>query len=191
MAKRGLSEEAVYFDSPPYTSERARDKVITLSKMLSEYIPDFFLHIFPFTKIQEIIKERSKPEAVTLMMRAAMVRSAHKIAEKTGAICLITGESLGQVASQTPESIRFSGSKTDMPVFRPLIGMDKEEIIKTARNINTFETSILPYQDCCTLFAPLHPVVKPVFAKMDKIYNSLELNNLIDTAVENISTIRF
>lgn len=191
MAKRGLSEEAIYFDSPPYTSVKARDKVVTLSGILSQYIPDFTLHIFPFTKIQERIKERSNPEAVTLMMRAAMIQSAHSIAEQTGALCLITGESLGQVASQTPESIHFSGSKTSLPVFRPLIGMDKEEIIRNARNISTYETSILPYQDCCTLFAPLHPVVKPVFSKMENIYQSLDLDNLIGEAIERIKTFRF
>ena len=191
MAKRGLIEEAVYFDSPPYTSEKARDKVVELSRILARYIPDLTLHIFPFTKIQERIKERSLPEAVTLMMRGAMIQSAHRIAEQTGALCLITGESLGQVASQTPESIRFSGSKTALPVFRPLIGMDKEEIIRTARAINTYETSILPYEDCCTLFAPLHPVVKPSFDKMETIYKSLQLNNLIEDAIERISTLKF
>ena len=191
MAKRGLSEEAVYFDSPPYTSEKARDKVVEISRILARYIPDLTLHIFPFTKIQERIKERSLPEAVTLMMRGAMVQSAHRIAEQTGALCLITGESLGQVASQTPESIHFSGSKTALPVFRPLIGMDKEEIIRTARAINTYETSILPYEDCCTLFAPLHPVVKPSFDKMETIYKSLQLNNLIEDSIERISTLKF
>ncbi|NOY10107.1 MAG: tRNA 4-thiouridine(8) synthase ThiI [Spirochaetes bacterium] len=191
MAKRGLTQEAIYFDSPPYTSVKALDKVVKLSRLLSGYIPKFVLNILPFTAIQERIKEHSQSRAVTLMMRAAMVAIACKLAKQKYALCLVTGESLGQVASQTPESIRFSGSKSDLPVFRPLIGMDKEEIINIARNIGTFRTSILPYEDCCTLFAPVHPIVKPVFKDMEAIYKSLNLDDLIEEAIDKIKIVTF
>ncbi len=188
MAKRGLAQEAVYYHSPPYTSDMALDKVKQLSKILTRYIPKFQLNIVHFTEIQEKIKKMARPEDVTLMMRGAMVEIASLLAEKKDAIALITGESLGQVASQTPESIRFSGSRTNLPIFRPLIGYDKEEIIDIARRIGTFETSILPYDDCCTLFAPLHPTVKPNFLKITGEYEKLHLETLIKDSAEKVET---
>ncbi len=188
MAKRGLAQEAVYYHSPPYTSEMALDKVKQLTGILSDYIPNFKLNIVYFTKIQERIKELAKPEDVTLMMRGAMVEIADMIAQNKKAVALITGESLGQVASQTPESLRFSGSRTSLPVLRPLIGYDKEEIIKIARKIGTFETSILPYDDCCTLFAPQHPTVKPNFEETTEEYNSLGLGKLNKKSLNLIET---
>ncbi len=186
MAKRGLAQEAVYYHSPPYTSDMALDKVKQLSEILTRYIPRFKLNVAYFTEIQERIKERAREEDVTLMMRGAMVEIASKLAETNNALALITGESLGQVASQTAESIRFSGSRTTLPVFRPLIGYDKEEIITIARKIGTFEISTLPYDDCCTIFAPSHPTVKPDFGKAVEEYENLRLEKLIDKVLKNI-----
>ena len=158
MAKRGMALDAVYFHSAPFTSEKAREKVEDLTRRLAAWVPGIALHVVPFTPVLARIKERSKAEEVTLLLRACMMRFATLLAEKIGAMCLVTGESLGQVASQTVESMAFTGSYADQPVFRPLVGMNKEEIIAIAEKIDTFETSNLPYADCCTLFALLHAV---------------------------------
>lgn len=161
LAKRGAELSAVHFYSYPYTSERAKDKVIELTRILSAYTGTIRLHLVPFTKIQTTIYEKCPPKETTVLMRRLMMRIAQRVAEEDGALALITGEALGQVASQTLESLAVTDDAVTMPVFRPLIGMDKEEITTIAKDIGTFETSILPYEDCCTVFVPQHPVTKP------------------------------
>lgn len=161
MAKRGMKIMAVHFASPPYTSERARQKVITLCEKMKEYTGDINLHIVPFTVPQEYIRDNGVPELFTVLMRRSMMRITEKIAESEGAEAIITGESLAQVASQTLRAIRATDLSVEMPILRPVIGMDKNEITEIARKIDTFETSILPYEDCCTIFTPSHPKTKP------------------------------
>lgn len=190
MAKRGCSLEAVHFDTFPYTSEQSREKVIEISKKLAEYLPDFTLNIVPFTDTQVFIKQECAPQEVTLFSRAAMMSISHKFAQLINAKSIITGECLSQVASQTAENIRFTGSFTDYPVFRPLIGLDKEEIIRKAKEIGTFDISILPYPDCCSVFAPSRPLVKPLFSKIKKAYSTLDIEKYIDEAVSGIEEIR-
>ena len=179
MAKRGMSIDAVYFHSAPFTSEKAREKVEVLARTLATWAPGITLHVVNFTPVLARIKETSKDEEVTLLLRACMMRCATRLAEKTGAMCLVTGESLGQVASQTVESMHFTGSLTDLPVFRPLVGMNKEEIIDIAKRIDTFETSNLPYADCCVLFSPLHPLIHPEVRKMKLSYAHLNVEELL------------
>lgn len=181
IAKRGVIIDAVYFHAPPYTSDRAKQKVIDLAKIVSKWATKIKLHIINFTDIQLKIYEMCPHDELTIIMRRYMMRIAEKIAEKESAVALITGESIGQVASQTVESLYVTNEVVKMPVFRPLIGFDKEEIVKIAKNIGTFETSILPYEDCCTIFVAKHPVTKP---KLAHIYKSEEkLVNVIDELV--------
>ena len=161
MAKRGLELIAVHFASPPYTSDRARQKVISLGEKLLPYIGRLRLFIVPFTEIQEQLRDRCPEEYFTLLMRRAMMRIAEAIALREGCQGLITGESVGQVASQTIQALGVTDSVTSLPVLRPAIGMDKSEIVAIARKIDTFETSILPYEDCCTVFTPRHPRTRP------------------------------
>ncbi len=189
IAKRGVEVDAVHFYSYPYTSERAKEKVIDLAKILASYCGRVNLHVVPFTDIQLEINDKCPEEQLTIIMRRVMMIIAEKIAEKTGSLALITGESVGQVASQTLQSLAVTNAAVKMPVLRPLIGMDKNEVIEIARKINTFETSILPYEDCCTVFVAKHPNTKP---KMDKILESeeaLELDALIASAIENTELI--
>ncbi len=183
MAKRGMALDAVYFHSAPFTSEKAREKVEELARKLASWVPGIVLHVVPFTPVLARIKERSKDEEVTLLLRACMMRFATLMAEKIGAMCLVTGESLGQVASQTVESMAFTGAYADQPVFRPLVGMNKEEIIAIAEKIDTFETSNLPYADCCTLFAPEHPLIHPEAKKMKLSFAHLEVEQLLMEAM--------
>lgn len=166
MMKRGVEVNAVYFHSPPYTSERAKDKVIDLLRVLSQYGQNVELHIVDFTEFQLAIYDKCPPKMTTIIMRRMMMRIAEKIARKSGSMALVTGESLGQVASQTIESLYCTNAVASMPVFRPLIGMDKTEIVKIAEKIGTFEISIRPYEDCCTIFVPKHPVIKPVLEEI-------------------------
>ncbi|GAE88078.1 tRNA uracil 4-sulfurtransferase ThiI [Acetivibrio straminisolvens] len=185
IGKRGVEIEAVHFYSYPYTSERAKEKVIELAKILASYCQKINLHIVPFTDIQLEINEKCPHEELTIIMRRAMMKIAEIIAKKTGALALVTGESVGQVASQTMQSLAVTNAVVSLPVFRPLIGMDKNEVIDIARKIGTFETSILPYEDCCTVFVAKHPTTKP---KMEKILISeskLDMEDLISKAVEN------
>ena len=161
MAKRGMKLDAIHFHSYPYTSELAKEKVITLAKMVGEYTSGINLYVVPFTKIQEEIHKNCPEDLMITLMRRFMMRISEKIAYKTHAQTIITGESLGQVASQTIESITSSNSVVKMPVLRPLIALDKLEIIKIAEDIGTYETSILPYEDCCTVFLPKFPAIKP------------------------------
>lgn len=185
IAKRGVELEAVHFYSYPYTSERAKEKVIELAKILSKYCNKINLHIVPFTDIQLEINEKCPQEQLTIIMRRAMMIIAERIAEKVGALALVTGESVGQVASQTIQSLYVTNSVVKMPVFRPLIGMDKNEVIDIARKIGTYETSILPYEDCCTVFVSKHPNTKPVLEKIVQSEQNANLEELINKAIEN------
>lgn len=183
MAKRGLAIDAVYFHTPPYTSERAKAKAQVLAEILSSYATGLRLWVVPFTEIQLRINKTVRKEATTLLVRAAMLTIADRLAHLHGFDCLVTGESLGQVASQTVQSLHFTGSYTGLPLFRPLIGMDKAEIIRLAHSIGTFDTSILPYEDCCTLFAPDHPIVRPEINSMVSCFRTLRLEASIVQAV--------
>lgn len=161
VAKRGVCIDAVYFHAPPYTSERARQKVVDLAKKVSLYSGPIRLHVINFTDIQMYIYDQCPHDELTIIMRRYMMRIAQKIAEKEGCLALITGESIGQVASQTVHSLAATNDVCTLPVFRPLIAFDKEDIVTIAKKIDTYETSILPYEDCCTTFVAKHPVTKP------------------------------
>lgn len=161
IAKRGVKIDAVYFHAPPYTSERAKAKVVDLAKLVSRYAGPIYLHTVNFTDIQLYIYDKCPHEELTIIMRRYMMKIAEKIAEETGCLGLITGESIGQVASQTIQSLACTDEVCNMPVYRPLIGFDKQEIVEISERINTYETSILPYEDCCTIFVAKHPVTKP------------------------------
>ena len=178
IAKRGVVINAIYFHAPPYTSDRAKQKVIDLAKIVSNYSGHIKLHIINFTDIQLAIYDKCPHDELTIIMRRYMMRIAENIAAKEDCLALITGESIGQVASQTVESLVNTNEVCNLPVFRPLIGFDKEEIVEVAKKIGTFETSILPYEDCCTIFVAKHPVTKP---KLTHIYRSEErLKDVID-----------
>jgi len=178
MAKRGMSIMSVHFASPPYTSERARQKVITLGEKLTDYTGDMNLFIVPFTTVQEYIRDNGVPELFTILMRRSMMRITEKLSRKYGAQAIITGESLGQVASQTIAAITATNASVSMPIFRPVIGMDKTEITEIARKIDTFETSILPYEDCCTIFTPPHPKTKPSLEEVIAAEEAMGLEEL-------------
>jgi thiamine biosynthesis protein ThiI len=191
MARRGLRIDCVYFHTPPYTAESVREKVETLVGILFSYLPSVELYVVPYTDIQLKIKQEAKSEELTLLSRACMMDIASTIAKRSRALCLITGESLGQVASQTLHSMTFTQSQSRLPVVRPLIGMDKEEIIGIAKRIGTYETSILPYPDCCTLFAPLHPLTHPRAEVMIETYRGLKLRSMVREAAGNAEVVRF
>jgi tRNA uracil 4-sulfurtransferase len=184
MAKRGLALEAVYYNAYPYTSQEAWEKVRDLSRVVGRYSGGTVLHTISFTEIQTAIKRGSPENYTTLFLRAAMVRAAHLLAVEIGANSLVTGESLGQVASQTSENIRLAQSLTDLPVFRPLIGIDKEDTIRTARQIGSYEISILPYEDCCVLFSPEHPILKAKLDRDRESYEALGLEPLIQESIK-------
>ncbi len=190
IAKRGMRLEAIHFHSYPYTGELAKEKVITLGKMIGEYSNGLTLHIVKFTEIQEAIHEKCPEEYMITMMRRFMMRIAEIIAKNVGAQTIITGESLGQVASQTIESITSSNSVVKMPVLRPLIAFDKLDIIEISEKIGTFETSILPYEDCCTVFLPKYPIIKPKLENVERIEKALDIERLINKALENVETIK-
>lgn len=190
MSKRGMPLQAVHFHSFPYTSELAKDKVISLAKIISEYTGNIKLHIVSFTKIQEEIHKHCKPEFMITLMRRIMMRIAEIIAKQNNLKAIITGESLAQVASQTIESITVTNAViNDLPVLRPLIAMDKEDIIDISKKINTYETSILPYEDCCTVFLPEHPVIKPKMEKVLREEERLNIEELINEALAKIEVI--
>ena len=180
MAKRGMSIMSVHFASPPYTSDRARHKVITLAEKLTDYTGDMNLFIVPFTTVQEYIRDNGVAELFTILMRRSMMRITEKLSRKFGASAIITGESLGQVASQTMAAITATNASVDMPIFRPVIGMDKTEITEIARKIDTFETSILPYEDCCTIFTPPHPKTKPSLEEVIAAETAMGLEKLFE-----------
>ncbi|MCQ2910914.1 MAG: tRNA 4-thiouridine(8) synthase ThiI [Clostridia bacterium] len=184
IGKRGVYVEGCYFDSPPYTSEMAKQKVVDLAKKVGEYIPGFKLHRVNFTDIQLYIKEKCPLDELTIIMRMLMMRISERIANEIEAQSLITGESIGQVASQTMHSLAVTNSAVKMPVFRPLIGFDKEEIVDIAKKIDTYETSILPYEDCCTLFVAKHPKTKPNLEGILKSMEALtDIDRMVDEAV--------
>lgn len=183
MAKRGLRLNAIHFASPPYTSKRAELKVRTLLSKVARYSGSINLCIVPFTEIQDKIAECCPEDYFTLIMRRMMMRIAEKIARDNGSLALITGESLGQVASQTLQALVTTDNVSNMPVLRPLIGMDKEEIIRISRNIDTFETSILPYEDCCTVFTPKHPKTRPTIELCEAAEKELPIDELIEKAI--------
>ena len=174
ISKRGVVLDAVHFHSHPYTSDRAKEKVIELAKIMTQYTGPIRLHIVPFTDIQLDIIDKCPKNYLTIIMRRLMMRIAEKIARESGAMALITGESIGQVASQTMESLVVTDNAVDMPVFRPCIGMDKEEIVTISKKIDTYETSILPYEDCCTIFVPKHPKTKPSISEIQEAEKLLE-----------------
>ncbi len=178
MAKRGLKISAVHFESPPYTSERAKEKVLTLAKKMSVYTGPVDLWIVPFTEIQEAIRDTCKEDLFTIIMRRVMLKISCNLAKEKNARCIITGESLGQVASQTLGAIQCTDNAADLPVFRPFIGTDKQEIVDIARAIDTFETSILPYEDCCTVFTPKHPKTNPYLEEVLEEEAKLNLDEL-------------
>lgn len=190
MAKRGMPLEAVHFYSFPYTSEAAKQKVIDLAKIMSEYTGQIRIHMVKFTHVQESIHENCNSEYMITLMRRIMMRIAERIAKQTNAKAIITGESLAQVASQTIESITVTNAVVkNLPILRPLIGMDKDDITEISRKIGTFETSILPYEDCCTVFLPEHPIIKPRMDRVLKEEQKLDVEALITEAMENVEIV--
>ena len=190
MAKRGVELNAVYYHSPPYTSERAKDKVKMLADKLKAYTGDFNLYIVPFTDIQLEIIEKCREDELTIIMRRFMMRIACKLSEMYNINSVTTGESIGQVASQTMEALIVSDDCSDRPVFRPLVATDKIDIMDIARKIDTYETSILPYEDCCTIFVPKHPKTKPKLNEIIKSESVLEIDNLVKDALEKMEVYR-
>ena len=184
IAKRGVSLSAVHFYSYPYTSERARDKVIELTKLVAGFAGNIDLYLVPFTDIQLMIYDKCPSSETTVLMRRLMMKIAERIAISCGAQALITGESIGQVASQTMDSLVCTDDAVSIPVFRPLIGFDKEEIIDRAQQIGTFETSILPYEDCCTVFVPIHPVTRPKVEQLRNSESLVDFEPMIENAIQ-------
>ena len=192
IAKRGVMIDAVYFHAPPYTSERAKQKVVDLAKLVSRYSGPINLHVVNFTDIQLYIYEQCPHEELTIIMRRCMMKIAESIAKETGSLALITGESIGQVASQTVQSLAATNEVCTMPVFRPVIGFDKQEIVDISEKIGTYETSIQPYEDCCTIFVAKHPVTKPNIKVIHKSEENLaeKIDELVKTALETVEVIK-
>ena len=190
IAKRGVEIEATHFFSYPYTSQLAKDKVIELARLVTKYSGRMTVNVVSFTKIQEAIRDNCPEEYFTLIMRRFMMEISQRIAKNDGCGALITGENLGQVASQTMEAMTVTGAVVDIPVFMPLVGMDKEEIITIARKIGTMQTSILPYEDCCTVFTPKHPKTKPSLGQVLHAERKLDREALIQEALENVEKIK-
>lgn len=189
IAKRGVEVEAVHFFSYPYTSELAKNKVMELARLVTKYCGRMTVNIVSFTQIQEAIRDNCPEEFFTLIMRRFMMEISQRIALDDGCRALITGENLGQVASQTMEAMNVTGAVVDIPVFMPLVGMDKEEIVSIARKIGTMETSILPYEDCCTVFTPKHPKTKPTLSQVEYAERKLDRETLILQALESVEKI--
>lgn len=191
IAKRGVKIDAVYFHAPPYTSDRAKQKVVDLARLVARYSGPIRLHVVNFTEIQLAIYEKCPHDELTIIMRRYMMKIAEAFAEKDGALGLITGESIGQVASQTMHSLACTNAVCTMPVFRPLIGFDKQEIVDIALKIDTYETSVLPYEDCCTIFVAKHPVTKPNLSRIEHSERKLAdvIDGMIKTAIETAETI--
>ena len=192
IAKRGVMIDAVYFHAPPYTSERAKQKVVDLAKLVSRYSGPINLHVVNFTDIQLYIYEQCPHEELSIIMRRYMMKIAESIAKETGSLALITGESIGQVASQTVQSLAATNEVCTMPVFRPVIGFDKQEIVDISEKIGTYETSIQPYEDCCTIFVAKHPVTKPNIKVIHKSEENLaeKIDELVKTALETVEVIK-
>ncbi|MBQ2061460.1 MAG: tRNA 4-thiouridine(8) synthase ThiI [Oscillospiraceae bacterium] len=190
IAKRGVQLEMIHFASPPYTSQMARDKVLQLARELTPWTGRLNVYVIPFTEIQEEIRRKCPEDHFTLIMRRFMMRLADMLARELHCGALVTGENLGQVASQTMGALRVSQDVTDLPVLRPLIGMDKEEIVRLARKIGTFDTSILPYEDCCTVFTPRHPKTKPDVAEVRELESVLDVEGLCQRAMAGRELVR-
>lgn len=190
IAKRGVRLIPVHFFSFPYTSEQAKQKVVELAELLTAYCGAMTIEVVPFTHIQEEIRAKCPEEYFTLIMRRFMMRIAQRIAEANGAKAIVTGENLGQVASQTMEAMASTQAVTELPVLQPLIGMDKEEIVRLARRIGTFDTSILPYEDCCTVFTPKHPKTKPKVHEVAALESVLDIDGLVEEALAGIERIK-
>ena len=189
MAKRGVALEMVHFFSYPYTSPEAKEKVLELARLLTPWCGRLVVHVVPFTQIQEELRRQCPESLFTLLMRRFMMRIAERVAQRVGAEGLVTGESLGQVASQTMQAMAVTGQVCTLPVFRPVVGMDKEEIVRTARKIGTFATSILPYEDCCTVFTPRHPKTRPHLDEIQEAEAALDVEGLIQAAMEGIERV--
>ncbi len=190
MLRRGMKVECCYFHSYPYTSEEAKQKVVTLAQKLSFYGITLYLNIIPFTDVQMKIKQNSPVAWTTLMLRVCMMKTANILARRCKADCIVTGESVGQVASQTIENMTVTEHFAELPLLRPLCGMDKEEIISDSLWIDTYETSILPYEDCCVLFSPKHPVLRGTVEQAEEIYKGLEIDDLIQKAFDEREIIK-
>ena len=190
IAKRGVELECIHFFSYPYTSERAKEKVLELAKLMTRYCGRMTVDVVGFTEIQEAIRDHCREEYFTIIMRRFMMRISEAIGRDHGAKCLVTGENLGQVASQTMDAMAVTGAVVHMPIFHPLIGMDKEEIVTIARKIGTLDTSILPYEDCCTVFTPKHPKTKPSLGPVEAEEAKLDVEGLIARAIENTEKIQ-
>ena len=192
ISKRGVSLEATYFHAPPYTSERAKQKVVDLAKLIARYTGPITLHVVNFTDIQMAIYEKCPHDELTIIMRRYMMKIAEHFAKESGCLALVTGESIGQVASQTMQSLYVTNEVCEMPVFRPCIGMDKQDIVELSERIGTYETSILPYEDCCTIFVAKHPVTKPRLDVIRKSERKLDdcIDELLKTAIETEEVIK-
>ena len=190
IAKRGVALDMVHFFSYPYTSQQAKDKVLELARLLTPYTGQLTVHVVPFTAIQEELRRSCPEELFTIVMRRFMMRISQKVAERCGAKALVTGESLGQVASQTMDAMHVTGAVVDLPVLRPVVGMDKEEIVQISRRINTYDTSILPYEDCCTVFTPRHPRLRPVLGEVEHAEEKLDIDGMVQAAVDGIERIQ-
>ena len=190
MAKRGVQLEMIHFASPPYTSEQAREKVLQLARELVPWCGRLTVHVVPFAEIQEEIRRSCPEDHFTLIMRRFMMRLADALAHELGCGALVTGECLGQVASQTMAALAVSEDAATLPVLRPLIGMDKEEIVRIARHIGTFDTSILPYEDCCTVFTPRHPRLRPMPGEVEAAEQALDIEAMVQAAVDGIERVQ-
>ena len=191
ISKRGVSLEATYFHAPPYTSDRAQQKVVDLAKIISAYTGPIKLNVVNFTEIQLYIYETCPHEELTIIMRRYMMRIAQTLAEKSGCMALVTGESIGQVASQTMQSLMATNAVCTLPVYRPLIGFDKQEIVEISERIGTYETSILPYEDCCTTFVAKHPVTKPLLHVIERSEEKLaeKIDEMVERALAEVEVI--
>ncbi|MGE4454094.1 MAG: tRNA uracil 4-sulfurtransferase ThiI [Sphaerochaeta sp.] len=191
MAQRGLKMDCIYFHAYPYTSEQALEKVKTLAGLIAPYLQGTRLHVVPFTEAQLWIKQHSREDETTLMFRSAMMHVANAISASEEGSCIVTGEALSQVASQTLESMAFTDSMSEQLVLRPLVGMDKQEIMNLAMKIGTYETSILPYEDCCVIFSPKHPLVHPVKEVVQAHYRDMKIEMLLEEAIQNTEIVDF
>ena len=190
IAKRGVALDMVHFFSYPYTSPEAKEKVLELAKLLTPYTGRLTVHVVPFTAIQEELRRSCPEELFTVIMRRFMMRISEAVAKRCGAKALVTGECLGQVASQTMDAMMVTGSVVDLPILRPCVGMDKEEIVQIARKIGTFETSILPYEDCCTVFTPRHPRLRPMPGEVAEAEKNLDIDAMVQAAVDGIERVQ-
>ena len=190
IAKRGVALDMVHFFSYPYTSLEAKEKVLELARLLTPWTGRLTVHVVPFTAIQEELRRSCPEELFTIIMRRFMMRISQEVAKRCGAKALVTGECLGQVASQTMEAMNVTGAVAALPVLRPVVGLDKEEIVQIARKIGTFETSILPYEDCCTVFTPRHPRLRPILTEVEAAEEKLDVDAMVQAAVEGIERVQ-